>query len=108
MVSHVLFLAADPALDKIRQVPPSFWLKVGGAVLALVLFVVILRKVLAVNKFVMGGVLFVTFGLVGFNMLYHRTEPKFLTPFFDRIAPFFPSAGAYQTKQSTTPDAAKH
>jgi hypothetical protein len=38
-----------------------------------------------------------------FNWIYHRTEPKFLTPLVDRIAPFFPSAGSYDAKQATNP-----
>ena len=65
---------------------------------------VISQKVLKINKFVLGGVVFIGGGLVFFNWIYHRTEPKFLTPIVDRIAPFFPTAGAYETKQATTPD----
>jgi hypothetical protein len=107
MDSHASLLLAATTLDKLKDVPPSFWLKVGGGVLFIVVVVVALRKLLEVNKFVMGGVLFVAFGLVGFNWLYHRTEPKVLSPLFDRIAPFFPSAGAYQTRQASTPDAGK-
>jgi hypothetical protein len=42
-------------------------------------------------------------GLIFFNWIYHRNEPKFLTPLVNRIAPFFPAAGAYETKQAGTP-----
>jgi hypothetical protein len=107
MVLHDAFFFAATTLDKLKGVPPSFWIKVGGGVLAIVLVVVIFRKLMEVNMFILGGAIFIAVGLVGFNWLYHRTEPKVLTPFFDRIAPFFPSAGAYETKQATTPDATK-
>ena len=97
------FLAATTALEKIEQIPPAFWLKVGIVVAALIVFVIVLRKLMNVNKFILGGVIFVGGGVFWFNMLYNRTEPKFMTPLFDRIAPFFPSAGAYNAKQATTP-----
>jgi len=75
MSIHTLFFAqAQTTLDRLKTVPPAFWGKVG-----------------------LGG------GLLFFNWIYHRSEPKFLTPFVDRIAPFFPTAGAYNAKQATTP-----
>jgi len=48
-------------------------------------------------------VVFVFLGLIFFNWVYHRTEPKFLSPVVDRIAPFFPTAGAYEVKQASPP-----
>ncbi|HEY5079592.1 MAG TPA: hypothetical protein VII43_07075 [Opitutaceae bacterium] len=105
MGSPDLFLAAaTTALEKIQKIPPIFWLKLGGCVLAVILFVIILRKVLKINKFLLGGAIFIGGGLVWFNWIYHRTEPKFLTPLMNKIAPFFPSAGAYEVKQTQTPD----
>jgi amino acid transporter len=107
MGSQYFYFAAANTLEKIEKIPTAFWLKVGLAVLIVVLAVVILRKLLNVNKFVLGGVLFIAAGLIFFNWIYHRTEPKFLTPLVDRIAPFFPSAGAYEAKQATTPGSSK-
>jgi hypothetical protein len=69
----------------------------------LIIVFIVVQKVLNVNKFVLGGVAFVAVGLIWFNWIYHRTEPKFLTPMVDKIAPFFPSANAYDTKQAGTP-----
>jgi hypothetical protein len=96
-------LAAVTTLQKLQNIPPAFWVKIGIGVLGLILVVVVLRKLLGINKFVLGGAAFIAAGLIWFNWIYHRTEPKFLTPLFDRIAPFFPSAGAYETKQAGTP-----
>ncbi len=103
MVSNLTFLAATTTLDRLQKIPKEFWLKAGGAVAAVIIIFIIIQKVLKINKFVLGGVVFVGGGLMWFNWVYHRTEPKFLTPIVDRIAPFFPSAGAYETKQTTMP-----
>lgn len=100
----IIFAAAATTLDKIEKVPPAFWAKVGIAVLAIIVVVIVLRKVMQANKFIMGVVLFIVGGLTFFNWIYYRTEPKFMTPFINRIAPFFPSAGAYQVTQTQTPD----
>jgi drug/metabolite transporter (DMT)-like permease len=104
MDTGTLFLAADTTLDKLQKIPPAFWLKLGGCVLAVILVVVILRKVMKTNKFILGGVAFIVCGLVFFNWIYNRTEPAFLTPLVNRIAPFFPAAGSYNATQAKTPD----
>jgi hypothetical protein len=106
MVSHDLFLAAaavETTLDKLQKVPREFWIKMAIAVAAVIAAVIILRNLLKINKFVLGGAAFVAAGLIWFNWIYHRNEPRFLTPLINRIAPFFPAAGAYQTKQAGTP-----
>ena len=103
MVSNLTFFAATTTLERLQKIPKDFWLKAGGAILAVIVVFIIIQKVLKINKFVLGGVIFVGGGLMWFNWIYHRTEPKFMTPLVDRIAPFFPSAGAYETKQSTLP-----
>lgn len=104
MASHLLLLAAaTTTLDKLEKIPPAFWGKLAVAVLAIIIVVVVLRKLMGVNKFALGIVVFIGGGLLFFNWIYYRTEPKALTPLINRIAPFFPSAGAYETKQSTTP-----
>lgn|GEM_PF-274970 len=104
---YMIFAAATTTLDKLQKIPKEFWLKAGGAVAAVIIVFIIIQKVLKINKFVLGGIVFVGGGLMWFNWIYHRTEPKFLTPLVDRIAPFFPSAGAYDAKQQTNPGDAK-
>lgn len=99
----MLFFAAATTLDKIKQIPPQFWWKVGLVVLALIVAVVILQKVAGMNKMVLAIVAFVVVTIVGFNWIYERNEPAFLTPIVDKIAPFFPSKGSYNAKQATTP-----
>ena len=107
MVTPNVFFAAATTLEKLQKIPPAFWGKVLLAVGGVVIVFILIQKVLKLNKFVLGGMVFIGMGIMGFNWIYHRTEPKILTPFVDRIAPFFPTAGAYETKQASTPGAAK-
>lgn len=102
------FAVAQTTLDKLKAIPPTVWEKLGLGVLAVIVVFIVIQRVLKINKFVLGGAVFVGGGLLWFNWIYHRTEPKFLTPLVDRVAPFFPTAGAYEVKQATLPgDAAK-
>jgi hypothetical protein len=102
-LQNLFFAAAPTTLDKLKAVPPAFWGKVGLGILAVIVVFIVIQKVLKVNKFVLGGAVFIGLGLVFFNWIYYRTEPKILTPFVNRIAPFFPTAGAYDAKQSSAP-----
>jgi phage-related minor tail protein len=102
MVTH-LFFAAETTLERLQKIPKDFWLKMGAGILGVIIVFIIIQKVLKINKFILGGVIFIGGGLMWFNWIYHRTEPKFLTPLVDRIAPFFPSAGSYDAKQATNP-----
>jgi hypothetical protein len=102
------FAVTNTTLDKLRAIPPAVWGKLGLGVLGVIVVFIVIQRVLKINKFVLGGAVFIGTGLLWFNWIYHRTEPKFLTPLVDRVAPFFPTAGAYEVKQSTLPgDAAK-
>ena len=107
MGSNLLFFAATTTLERLQKIPKEFWLKAFLAVAGVIIIFIIIQKVLKINKFVLGGIIFVGGGIMWFNWVYHRTEPKFLTPLVDRIAPFFPTAGAYNAKQATLPGDAK-
>jgi hypothetical protein len=63
----------------------------------------VFRRVMKMNKIIAGVIVFVVMTVVFFSWVYNRNEPKFLTPLVERIAPFFPTAGAYNAKQQTTP-----
>jgi hypothetical protein len=101
------FAAAQTTLDKLKAIPPAFWGKIGIGVLSVIIVFIVIQKVLKINKFVLGGVVFIGGGILWFSWIYNRNEPKFLSPIIDRIAPFFPTAGAYETKQTTLPGDAK-
>ncbi len=96
-------LFAVTALEKIKNQPPEVWLKVGIAVLAVLVVVFVVRRILQMNKVIAGVLIFVVGAVVFFSWVYNRNEPKFLTPIVQLVAPFFPSAGAYAPKQQRTP-----
>ena len=58
---------------------------------------------LILPKIIAAVIVFVVCTVVFFSWVYNRNEPPFMTPLVQRIAPFFPSAGSYQSKQATTP-----
>ena len=98
-----MLLLAVSALEKAQSLKPEVWLKIGIAVVAFIAVIVIARRVMKVNKVIAGVVIFVVGTVVFFSWVYNRNEPKFLTPIVEKIAPFFPTAGAYNAKQQTTP-----
>ena len=93
--------AAPTALEKLKQVPPAFWLKVGIAILAVILLVVVLRKVAQMNKIVLTVIVLIILSTVGFNWIYERNEPAWATPVVEKLAGFFPTKGSYDNKQQT-------
>jgi MFS superfamily sulfate permease-like transporter len=95
--------ATASAADTLKQLPPQTWLKIGIGVAAFVVAVVVLRKVLKMNKVIMGVMVFVVGTVLFFSWVYNRNEPAFLTPIIEKVAPFFPSAGSYSSKQQSSP-----
>ncbi len=99
----MLFLAAVSAADKIQDIPPATWLKIGIGVAAVIVAVILLRKVAKMNKVVLGVIVFVVCTIVFFNWVYYRKEPRFMTPVINKIAPFFPSAGTIEERKWKDP-----
>ena len=101
----LLAAAAEKAtpLEKLQNVSGQFWLKVILAILILSVIIFLFRKVMGMNKIILTIVLTVIFGVVGFSWIYNRNEPAFLTPVVDILAQWFPSKGAYETKQQQDP-----
>ena len=98
-----MLLFAVTALEKLKNQPSEVWLKVGIAVLAVLVVIFVVRRILQMNKVIAGVLIFVVGMVVFFSWVYNRNEPKFLTPIVQLVAPFFPSAGAYATKQQRAP-----
>ncbi|MDB6168876.1 MAG: hypothetical protein JWM88_1740 [Verrucomicrobia bacterium] len=106
----MLLLAAATAattLEKLRQIPSDFWWKLGLVVVGLIVVVLVLRKIAGMNKVVLAIIMFVVVTIVGFNWIYERNEPAFLTPLVDKIAPFLPAKGSYNAKQASSPSSPK-
>ncbi|HSY53367.1 MAG TPA: hypothetical protein VK785_02920 [Opitutaceae bacterium] len=101
-MNTMLFLAVS-ALDKLKQVPPSLWWKAVLGMVGFLVLIVVLKRLMQVNKVLLTIATLVISALVFFSWVYHRNEPAFLTPLVDRLAPFFPSAGAYESQQQKDP-----
>ena len=98
-----MLLLAVTAVEKLKTLPPDVWMKIGIAVGGFIVAIFVLRRVMKMNKIIGGIIVFVVGTVVFFSWVYNRNEPKFLTPIVEKIAPFFPSAGAYNAKQATSP-----
>lgn len=98
-----MLLFAVTAMEQLKTLPPVIWLKIGIGIAAFVISILVFRRVMKMNKIIASIIAFVVFTVVFFSWVYNRNEPKFLTPLVERIAPFFPSAGSYASKQGTTP-----
>jgi len=97
----VLAAAAATPLEKLHNVSGQFWIKVILAFAALALLVAIFKWLNGMNRIILVILGCVVLGVFGFNWIYERNEPAFLTPIIDPIANsgFFPTKGAYENKQ---------
>jgi len=98
-----MLLLAVTALEKLKTLPPAIWLKIAIAIIAFVLTIFLFRRVMKMNKIIASVLVFVVGTVVFFSWVYNRNEPKFMTPIVEKIAPFFPSAGSYESKQGSQP-----
>ncbi len=103
---YPMLLLAATALEKMEAVPIKFWLNLGMAILIFVGSVIVIRKAAEMNKVLLSVVIFVVLTSVGFNWIYARNEPAFMTPYIDPIAAFFPSSESKsrQEKKAQLPD----
>ncbi|OIR06441.1 hypothetical protein GALL_113560 [mine drainage metagenome] len=90
-----MIVLASASIDKLRQVPMSFWFNVAIVIVGFVGGIWILRRIREMNKIILMILICLFLSMVGFNWIYQRNEPHFLTPLIDRIAPFFPSKGKH-------------
>ena len=94
------FLAAAAAnkssADRLREIPPEFWVKIGIAILIFVGVVIALRKLAKVNKIVLTIVVLLVVSIIGFNWIYERNEPAWATPAVSWLANYFPTKGAIE------------
>ena len=98
-----MILLAVTAIEKIQTLKPEVWLKIGIVVVGFLVAVLLFRRIMRMNKIIAGVVVFVGISVLFFSWVYNRNEPRFMTPIIEKVAPFFPSAGAYNSKQATTP-----
>lgn len=101
-----MLLFAATALEKLQDVPKAFWVNALMAIGAFIVAVILIRNAARMNKFVLGMIVFLFVAVVCFQWIFERNEPKFLTPYVEKVAPFFPSKIDYYGKQQNMPKGA--
>jgi hypothetical protein len=91
--------ANQTALEKLKQIPSAFWWKLGIGVLAIVVAVILLRKLAGANKIIVSVVVIVFVSMIGFSWIYERNEPAWATPIVEKLATFFPAKDSYNANQ---------
>jgi hypothetical protein len=79
------------AATSLREISSDFWLRLGIGVVAIIVAVVLLRKLAKVNRVILVVVAFVALTIIGFNWIYERNEPAWATPAVKWLAGFFPT-----------------
>lgn len=82
---------ANSTVSRLEAASHLAWVRIAIGVAALVLLVVVLRKLAKMNKVVLGVVVFLILTFVGFNWIYQRNEPAWATPVVSKLAGFFPT-----------------
>ena len=90
----MLFFAVS-ALSKLHDLPRKNLVNLGLAVLIIIVVIVLIKEAARMNGFMLFMIIAVTVMVVGITWVYERNEPKFLTPFINEIAPFFPTRPKY-------------
>ena len=92
----MLLLLATTTLEKLQAVPTRFWINTLFLIVGGWLAIMLVRHAAKMNKMVLTMIIVVALTTVGFQWIYERNEPRFLTPYINIVAPFFPSKGAWQ------------
>ena len=96
MSIRILSLLAAEAptwVDQVKNVPKQTWINIGICLVAVIVIVRVWRLLKKINDFVPYIAALLAFFLIFFYWVYERSEPKFLTPVIEKLAPFFPSKG---------------
>ena len=84
-----------------KNIPPDFWVKLAIGIAAIVVLVIVLRKVAKMNKVILTIVVLLILSIVGFNWIYERNEPAWATPVVQWLAEYFPTKGAIKAGPGT-------
>jgi hypothetical protein len=95
-----MLVFAVTTLEKVRGVSPRNLANVGLAILVIIVAVILIKMAARMNKIIFVMIMAVTAFVVGMTWVYHRNEPKFLTPLIDRIAPFVPNTPTPYSQRS--------
>ena len=90
-----MLLLATTTLEKLQAVPTRFWINAAIFIIGGWIAIMLVRHAARMNKMVLTMIIVVVMTTVGFQWIWERNEPRFLTPYVNLIAPFFPSKGSF-------------
>ena len=90
-VASFLAAAAPSITEQLKRVPKETWINIVICIAAIFAMVSLWRTLKKINEFVPYIAAVLGSALIFFYWVYERTEPRFLTPIVERLAPFFPS-----------------
>lgn len=91
----MLLLIATTTLEKLQAVPTRFWINTAIFIIGGWLAIMLVRHAARMNRMVLTMIIVVAVTTVGFQWIWERNEPRFLTPYVNLIAPFFPSKSTF-------------
>ena len=90
-----MLLLATTTLEKLQAVPSRFWINSAIFIIGGWIAIMLFRHAAKMNRLVLVMIIGLVCTTVGFQWIYERNEPQFLTPYINLIAPFFPSKGMF-------------
>lgn len=91
-----LAAAEKTALDQLKAVPKQTWINLGICVVTVIVIIKVWKGLKKVNDFLPYIAAIMASFVIFFYWIYERSEPRFLSPVIDKIAPFFPSKTTYE------------
>ena len=83
--------AQSSAWETVQKVDKQTWINIAICVVALIAVVKVWNALKKFNEFAPYLAAMVAGAMIFFYWVYDRSEPRFLTPVIERIAPFFPT-----------------
>ena len=94
-----LAAAQTSIFDQLKSVPKQTWINIGICLLTIIVIVKVWRVLRRINEFVPYIAAVIAAFLILMYWVYDRTEPRFLTPIVDKLAPFLPGKTTYGQTQ---------
>jgi hypothetical protein len=92
--ARILAAAPPSTWEQIKRVPKETWINLVICLVAVVVIVWVWKGLKKFNDFAPYIAVLLAAGLIFFYWIYDRSEPRFLTPVIDKLAPFFPTKGS--------------
>ena len=75
-----MFLFATTTLEKLQAGPQRFWVNAAIFIIGGWVAIMLIRHAARMNRMVLTMIILVSFTTVGFQWIWERNEPRFLTP----------------------------